>query len=160
MTVIVLNLTAATGLILAAACVGMRQILLGPNAKTWPKADRWLLMVMFGYAAVLLYFGVRLLSATFDGVTAIPPDASTRFVVLCLIIGAMETALLINVSRQSRPRAVIDKIERVASVGEVAGVAELVDQGATVWVPMARQFDAMHPQELDTPSRLRPPPLN
>ena len=60
----------------------IRHFLLEPRIPDMPKTPRWLLQVFFGFSVVMLYAGMRYLTAWGSGIATTVPPAATGFGVL------------------------------------------------------------------------------
>lgn len=67
---------------LAGICGLIRHFLLEPKLPALPKTPRWLLHVFFAFSAVLIYIGLRYLTAWYTGAATVTPPAATGLGVL------------------------------------------------------------------------------
>lgn len=78
-----LNTFAAGFFYLAAGICGLiRHFMLEPKLLAEPRTPKWLLRVFFGFSTVMIYVGLRFLTAWATGAAVVTPPAATSIGVL------------------------------------------------------------------------------
>lgn len=86
MNAILLNTFAAGFFYLAAGICGLvRHFLLEPKLLAEPRTPRWLLRVFFGFSCVMIYVGLRFLTAWATGAATVTPPGATAIGVLVAV---------------------------------------------------------------------------
>jgi hypothetical protein len=103
--------------LLAGLCGLVRHFLLEPTIPNYPRAPSWLLNVVFGFAALLIYAGLRYLWVwgTGEGSTT-PPGATGMGVLLGAGLFIYKGAMLYNVARQRYPVETWRRLNRITDL--------------------------------------------
>ena len=99
---------------LAGAFGLVRHLVLEPAIPNYPKAPQWLLHIVFAFAVILIYAGLRFLWVWGTGEGSTVPPGATGFGVL-LAFGTMmyKGAMLGNVLHQRYPADVWTRLNRI-----------------------------------------------
>lgn len=98
-----------------------RHLVLEPNIPNYPKAPPWLLNVVFAFAVILIYAGLRFLWVWGTGEGAVSPPGATGFsVVLAFGTMAYKFSMLLNVLRQRYPADVWARLNRINALARCA----------------------------------------
>jgi len=98
-----------------AGCFGLiRHFLLEPRMPNYPRAPQWLLHVFFGFAAILIFAGLRFLCAWATGEgRSVPPGATGMGVLLAAALFVYKGSMLGNVLHQRYPAQVWTRLNRI-----------------------------------------------
>lgn len=98
-----------------AGCFGLtRHFLLEPRIPDNPKTPVWLLRVFFAFSAVMLYVGMRYLTAWYTGIAVVAPPAATGVgVLIALAILSYKSALLYDTVTRKAQFTLDELIERL-----------------------------------------------
>lgn len=111
------TLLAGVFYLLAGICGLVRHFILEPRMENYPRAPGWLLNVVFAFAAVLIFAGLRFLWAWGSGAAAsIPPGATGMGVVLSASLLMYKASMLGNVLFQRYPAEVWMRLERISEL--------------------------------------------
>jgi hypothetical protein len=107
------SLIAGVFLTLAGLSGLARHFLLEPQTASYPKAPVWLNAVVFMFASVLIFLGLRFLAAFATGAEGIPPNAGPTMALLSVFLAAYKISMLVNVLRQRLPSGTWARLNRI-----------------------------------------------
>lgn len=105
-----------TGLLLIlAGCLTMiRHFLLEPGSSHYPKAPGWLRHIMFVFASIVIFLGLRFVWAYIDDApNIVPPQPGASMELMAFALVVYKGTMLLNVLRQRYPTEVWQKLNRI-----------------------------------------------
>ena len=102
----IVTLIAAVACLLAAFASGTRHLLSSHEINSWQTMSKTFRAITFGFSAVLLFLGLRLMFAATDGVDKIPPDASYGYAILAASVAVDRIGALVRLRQERQAFAV------------------------------------------------------